>query len=133
MKRAFWNYSEPVLFRVVEIKLHSVEKPILHWQNAFAGDVIQAIEVTHGKHTFLIDNQDGSGLHKIEGRGGPQYSSRHVAGYDFIREVHDESEWIEYDKFKVILIDQATDRWARSNHPEEFEKLVALINARPKF
>jgi hypothetical protein len=47
--------------------------------------------------------------------------------------VHDESEWIEYDKFKVILIDQATDRWARSNHPEEFEKLVALINARPKF
>lgn len=132
MKEAFWNYSEPVTFRVVEVTLHSVDKPILHWQNAFAGDVIQAVEVTHGKHVFLIDNRDGSALHKIEGRGGPQYMSRHIAGHELIREVHDENEWIQYDKYKVISIDQATDRWAKSNHPAEFERLVSLRNARPK-
>lgn len=130
MKQAFWNYSESILFRVVEIKLHHVDKPILHWQNAFAGDVIQAIEVTHGKHTFLIDNRDGSGLRKIEGRGGPQYMSRHIAAHEFVREVHDENEWIQYDKQKVIQIDHVTDKWAKSNHPEEFEKLVALRNAK---
>jgi hypothetical protein len=78
VQNGYWNYTEPIEYRVIVVKLLPVARPPLHWQNAFVGQQRQVVEVFHNGHTFLIDNMDGSGLKKIEARGGPDSMSRYI-------------------------------------------------------
>jgi hypothetical protein len=132
MKTGYWNYIEQVRYTVVLVRLKSVEKPHMHWQNAFAGQQRQALQVfyftiTGECKTFLIDNEDGSGLFKAEGRGGPDYMSRHIEleNCELLHEL-EESLWNRYDEQRRRKIDEQIDSWQKEHYPEDFEKLQAL-------
>lgn len=132
MENGFWNYTEPVTYRVVLVKLFAVEKPPLSWQNAFAGQTRQAVEVEGrgGTEKFYIDNGDGQGLLKIEGRGGPEFGSRHInpGAFEIVAQV-DRSQWQQYDKAKYQETETAIETWQKTNHPGEWEKMQALKEA----
>jgi len=49
MKKGKWNYIEDILYTVVLVRLHEVEGTPLHWQNVFAGQERQVVEVMHNK------------------------------------------------------------------------------------
>lgn len=130
-KNGFWNYTEPVTYRVVLVKLAAVEKPPLSWQNAFAGQTRQAVEITYkGQPHFYIDNGDGQGLLKAENRGGPEYGSRHLhdGAFEIVAEV-DEAQWQKYDNVKYWETEFSVQAWQKTNHPEEFQKLQDLKEA----
>lgn len=132
MKKGFWNYTEPVTYRVVLVKLLAVDQPRMHWQNALAGEERQAVEITQhaeqgdcGNYVFLIDNGDGSGLLKLEAGGGPGSMHRSVQNFELIGEVT-ETEWQQWDPQLCKLTDLRVEAWQAENYPEDFAKLKAL-------
>lgn len=125
MKNGFWNYTEPVTYRVVLVKLFTVEKPPLSWQNAFAGQTRQAVEICYKDQTpFYIDNGDGLGMFKMEGRGGPQYSSRHIqaGAFEIVAQV-EVSQWQAMDRKKYLHTELTIETWQKDNHPAEWQKM----------
>lgn len=138
LKNGFWNYTQAVKYHVILVKLLPVAEPKMHWQNAFTGQQRQALQVFYfapaGEcKTFLIDNEDGSGLLKAEGRGGPEYMSRHIQleNIEILHEL-DECLWNKYDPHRRRKIDEQIDEWCKKNHPEEFEQLQLLKAALQK-
>jgi hypothetical protein len=125
MKKAFWNYTEPVTYRVIVVRLLEVKEPPMHWQNAFVGEHRQVVEITHNGRSFLIDNADGSGLLKLEEGGGPGSMSRHVGEFEFIGLVPDDQAQ-QWSPQKCAIIDKQVDSWQETNHPEMFKKMQAL-------
>lgn len=133
LKKGKWNYTEDILYKVVVVRLLPVADPVLAWQNAFAGQERQAVWVMDAtNYTFLIDNQDGSGLRKIARNGGPDSYSAHIMAHELIRDLP-ESEWQYWDPAKYQASQEAVATWQKENHPEEYEKLQRLIAAAPKF
>lgn len=129
MKEEFWNYSEPIEYQVILVELHLVRNPPLHWQNAFAGEQRQVVEVRcGGQKTFLIDNADGSGFKKIAARGGPDSMSRYVGGFKFIAPVED-GQIQQWNPEKCKEIDAMVEKWQQANYPEEYKKLQAAKSA----
>jgi len=131
MKKGFWNYTEPTEYRVVLVRLAAVADPPLAWQNAFAGQTRQAVEVTDQKgYKFYIDNGDGSGLDKAESRGGPGQMSRHIqpGAFEIVAQV-DEAQWQRLDAQLWRDTDAAVEAWQKANHPQEYERLQALREA----
>ncbi len=128
MKTGFWNYTEPVEYRVVLVKLMPVKEPKLHWQNAFAGVTRQAVEINYkGQLPFYIDNGDGQGLLKAESRGGPECGSRHIQGGAFeIVAVVDESQWQHLEGSLYRETEEAIEKWQRETHPAEWEKVQQI-------
>lgn len=128
MKNGFWNYTEPVQYRVVLVKIMAVEKPPLSWQNAFAGKTRQVVEINYkGQPPFYIDNGDGQGLFKAESRGGPECSSRHIQGgaFEIVAQV-DEGQWQKFDTQLFYTTEAAIEDWQRINHPGEWQKMQEL-------
>lgn len=120
-----WNYTEDIEYKVILIRLEENIQQPYHWQNAFAGEKRQAVYVKYGAHTFLIDNEDGSGLYKIAHGGGPDMYSAHIAEYHYISDVP-ESMWIAYSKEKCQFHQRQYDIWMKAHHPEELKKIVAM-------
>jgi hypothetical protein len=128
MKNGFWNYTEPVTYRVVLVKLMPVKEPVLHWQNAFAGQTRQAVEINYkGQLPFYIDNGDGQGLLKAESRGGPEYGSRHIQGgaFEIVGQV-DEAQWQHLEGGLYRETQAAIDTWQKETHPAEWQKVQEL-------
>lgn len=128
MKNGFWNYTEPVTYRVVLVKLFPVKTPPLHWQNAFAGHTRQAVEINYPEQApFYIDNGDGQGLLKAESRGGPECGSRHIQGgaFEIVAEV-DEGQWQHLEGGLYRETQAAIDNWQKETHPEEWQKMQDL-------
>lgn len=125
MKKGKWNYTEEIEYTVLLVKLLPVEKPPMHWQNAFAGEERQVVKITHGDYSFYIDNEDGSGLHKISRGGGPDSYSAHIEGFDIIRDLP-EQEWNQWDIEKHDEFRKKSDAWAAKHFPEEHKKVQAL-------
>lgn len=127
MKKGKWNYTEDILFTVVNVRLGVIPEKPLHWQNALVGEIIQAVQIiprTGGD--FFISNEDGSGLRKIEKGGGPDSYSAHLDGpFELLEDVPEE-KWYKWDGFVHALLNIAFDEWAQKNHPEEFAKLQEL-------
>jgi hypothetical protein len=126
MKQGKWNYIEDITYRVVNVRLLPVSDPKMHWQNAFAGEIIQAVEVTGRGESFLISNQDGSGLRKIHRGGGPDSGSWHIADHELLDEVTDESLWFSYDPALWDAIERKSDAWSAKHFPEEHKRSQAL-------
>lgn len=129
MKNGFWNYTEPVTYRVVLVKLMPVKEPVLHWQNAFAGHTRQAVEI-EGADTsvkFYIDNGDGQGLFKAENRGGPEYGSRHLqpGAFEIVAQV-DEAQWQQINAGLYLETETAVEKWQKETHPTEWQKVQDL-------
>lgn len=125
MKKGKWNYTEDIEFTVIQVKILKTPTMPMHWQNAFIGEHRQAVRIDHGNHRFWIDNQDGSGLHKIAVGGGPGSYSAHLAEFHFIRELP-ESEWQQWDPILHRKHREAVDAWQKANFPEEFERMQEL-------
>lgn len=125
MEKAFWNYTEPVTYRVIVVKLLKVEETPMHWQNAFEGEHRQVVEITHNGRAFMIDNADGSGLLKLEAGGGPGSMSRHVGTFEFIGDVPLEMAQ-QWSPQKCHVINKQVDSWQQTNHPEMHKKMEAL-------
>lgn len=128
MKNGFWNYTEPVIYRVVLVKILAVEKPPLSWQNAFVEQTRQAVEITDQKgNKFYIDNGDGTGLDKAESGGGPGQMSRHLqsGAFEILAKI-DEAVWQRVDAQLWRDTDAKIDAWQKANHPEEWQKLQDL-------
>lgn len=129
MKQGFWNYTEPVTYRVVLVELFPVKEPPMHWQNAFAGQKRQAVEISYkGKTPFYIDNGDGSGLLKMEERGGPGSMSRHVSEHNFtiVNYFIPEAGWQRWDPEKCKADEETVATWQKTHFPAEFERVEAL-------
>jgi hypothetical protein len=125
MKKGYWNYTEPVEYRIVSVRLLKVAATPLHWQNAFEGQIRQVVEVTHNGRSFHIDNADGSGLKKLEARGGPDSMSRHVDALEFVGPIPN-NQIQQWDPAKCRIIDAQVDEWQKTNYPEEHKMLEAL-------
>lgn len=125
MNKAFWNYDEPVTYRVIVVKLLKVEETPMHWQNAFEGEHRQVVEITHNGKSFMIDNADGSGISKLEARGGPWSMSRHIGAFEFIGDVPLEMAQ-QWSPQKCAIIDKQVDSWQETNHPEMYKRMQAL-------
>jgi hypothetical protein len=124
MKNGFWNYTEPVTYRVVLVKLGFVRSPPLHWQNAYEGQTRQAVEINYkGQAPFYIDNGDGQGLLKAESRGGPECGSRHLqsGAFEVVGEV-DEAQWQHLEGGLFRETEAAIDTWQKENYPKEWQK-----------
>lgn len=131
MKNGFWNYTEPVQYRVVLVKIMAVEKPPLSWQNAFVGQTRQAVEINYkGQPPFYIDNGDGQGLFKAENRGGPENGSRHLqaGAFEIVAQV-DEGQWNKLTAGAYLETEKAIEDWQKTNHPEKWEQVQALKDA----
>lgn len=129
MKKGKWNYTEDIYYKVILVRLHKVEEPPMHWQNAFAGQERQVLDIWYTikgveKH-FYIDNYDGSGLLKISKGGGPDSYSAHVSGFSYLRDLP-ESEWQQFDKHRYEISRVLVDEWQKTNFPEDFKKMEAL-------
>jgi hypothetical protein len=130
-KNGFWNYTEPVKYWVVLVRLLPVKEPVLHWQNAFAGQTRQAVAIEYpGQPPFYIDNGDGQGLLKAESRGGPECGSRHIqnGAFEIVAQV-DEGQWqhLEGGLFRETM--EAIDKWQKETHPVEWQKMQDLKKA----
>lgn len=67
----YWN-GEPCEARKVRVVVGNEGRFISPWFAEYIGAERDAVEVTYAGRTFYIDNEDGSGWHKVtEGRGGP--------------------------------------------------------------
>jgi hypothetical protein len=133
MKNGFWNYTEPITYRVILVNIRQVIHPPMHWQNAFVGKQRQAVQVYYFDHmgeckTFLLDNEDGSGILKIEKGGGPDSMSRHIPleCADVINEFTDTGLWKMYNEEKRRQIDREVDQWSATNYPEDHARIQAL-------
>lgn len=108
---------------MVLVRLLPVKQPVLHWQNAFAGHTRQAVAVEYAdKPPFYLDNGDGQGLFKVEGRGGPEYGSRHLqpGAFEIVAQV-DESQWQKYDARLLRETEESVEKWGKEMHPEEWQ------------
>jgi hypothetical protein len=124
-----WNYTEPIDYRVIVVRLLPVPGTPLHWQNVFAGEHRQVVEITHSDGcVFMIDNADGSGLLKIKNGGGPDSMSRHVEGCEFIGLVPDDQAQ-QFNEIKCRAIDMQVDTWQQERYPEEWKRLESLRKA----
>lgn len=133
MKTGKWNYTEDITYRVVNVRLAAVPEHPMYWQNAFAGETVQAVEITAGKHSWLIDNSDGSGLRKIERGGGPDSYSAHI---DVCFEVLDEvpeAKWNAYDVEAHKSRHALVEAYQQKADPVEYEKLRAMKESFKQF
>jgi hypothetical protein len=74
-----WNYEpcEAVRVRVIVADDTFFQ---LYWAREFVGQERDAVRVTQaGREPFYIDNEDGSGWHKVTHGGGPWSSHRNLA------------------------------------------------------
>jgi len=127
MKKGKWNYTQDILFQVVNVVLGPAESIPLHWQNAFQGETIQAVLIRDfAGYEFLIDNEDGSGLLKISRGGGPDSYSAHIDGKFEIGCTVPEEKWNQWDEHVSFLRREFVDAWREEHYPEEFRKLQAL-------
>ena len=125
MKEGKWNYTEKIEYTVIEVLLLEVPETPLHWQNAFAGEVCQAVFCKTRTHQFIIDNQDGSGLHKVAQGGGPGCYSAHIDACEFIGNVP-ESEWIQWNPIEHIKRRDHRHTWMKQHFPEGFKRMEML-------
>jgi hypothetical protein len=128
MQQGFWNFTEPVQYRVLNVEFLPVPETLLHWQNAFVGQTGQVLEINYAGKSFYIDNRDGSGLRKIEAGGGPNSMSRHVGSMVVLGELQ-EKDWQAWDPAICEDLEKKVVAWQKANHPEEFKKLQALKDA----
>lgn len=130
MKQGKWNYTEDIEYDVILVRLHEAKEPKTHWQNAFAGQERQVVRVAYedkfGKQKrFFIDNQDGSGLRKIDRGGSPDSYHASIDGFDLIRELP-ESEWQRWDPALHQKSQADADEWMKKNYPEDYEQMLSL-------
>lgn len=132
MKKGKWNYSEGIEYRVILVKIHAVKEKPMYWQNAFEGQERQIVEVEYfhpdgSKGLFWLDNQDGTGLAKIEKGGGPDSYSAHLEEntFDFIREL-EESEWQYFDVLIYNLNRAQVDEYQKTNFPKDYEEMQSF-------
>lgn len=128
MKKGNWNYTEPILYTVVQVLIGEVDSKPMHWQNAFAGELRQAVKISaENGYTFYIDNEDGSGLLKIQRGGGPDSYSAHLdVHFKVIRELP-EIEWQHFDLEKHKAKINSVDLYQQEKNPIEFERLQSLL------
>lgn len=129
MKNGFWNYTEPILYTVILVRIKKVDDPPLHWQNAFEDEERQVVVIVPEKITdddrFYIDNGDGSGLQKIAEGGGFRSYHASVSDFEYIRELP-EDEWQQPDPVKREEHKKKVEAWQRENYPEHFRQLDRL-------
>lgn len=69
----YWN-GEPAPARRVTVVVGPSQRPTW-WCAELAGTTRAAVEVTYGGDVFYLDDEDGSGWHKVtEGHGSPRVS-----------------------------------------------------------
>lgn len=85
--RTFWN-GEPCKARRVIVRVGLVPRPTW-WCAALEGKERDAVEITYGRKTFFIDDENGEGWRKVtEGKGSPWTSHRSLpVGSEVLREV----------------------------------------------
>lgn len=124
--QGYWNYTEEITYRVIVVRLLEIPDKPLWWQNVYAGEHRQVVEVTSkGGHVFLIDNADGSGLAKIAAGGGPHSPHRSIDGHEFVGLVPDDMAQ-QWSLEKCLAIEAHIDNWQRERYPEEWERLQGL-------
>jgi hypothetical protein len=71
----FWN-GEPCIAERVEVIVGPSPVPT-SWCATLEGKRRKAVEVIYGGQTFFLDDEDGSGWHKVtEGHGSPRVGHR---------------------------------------------------------
>ncbi len=126
MKKGKWNYTQDITYEVILVRLLKSEKTPCHWQNAFVGEIRQVVKVhPEGQDEFYIDNEDGSGLLKIERGGGPDSYSAHVGPFEWLSVVP-EKDWIQWNKEKHLKLRQRSDDWMKENHLQVYERMQSM-------
>lgn len=125
----FWNGENTATFTacIVKPKLNA-EKP-MYWHNVFAGQERQAIEITYGGETWVIDNENGDGYVKVtKGMGSPSYGHKSYSEYDFVSYIPQEDMLIAISPMTEHLEQQKIDDYQKTNFPKEFEENKNLLN-----
>lgn len=123
----FWN-GQPATCCVVNVFVHSVKQPKAHWQNAFAGDLRQALIIEQDGVDFMIDNAAGDGWLKVtEGRGTPHYGSKHISACTVINEVDPLFVNKVYNQEIYSLHAKEFKEWYKKTHPNDFKRYQELI------
>lgn len=86
MPATYWN-GEPTPARRVRLLVGKSEVPTW-WCAELEGSIRDAVEVTYGRGTFYIDDEDGSGWAKVtDWKGSPGRSSRSLPDDSVVIEV----------------------------------------------
>jgi len=126
MYKGKWNYSEDVNYEFVTYEVQSPATPTW-WYGAFVGQTRQGILVTtENKDQFLIDNQHGDGYNKILSNGCPGTMHKSVSEYELKGICDPESEIRKLNHNALIDERKTCDFWLKENHPEVYEKSMAL-------
>lgn len=129
MIKGFWNYTEPVTFTGITYEVTFDKEHPLYWQNAFAGQRRQALQVVarEGTETFIIDNENGQGYYKImSGKGSPGFGHKSIFNPANILEISDEDIFKKYDHAGVLIEERLINEHAEKANPEEYRKLQSL-------
>lgn len=70
-----WN-GEPCAARKVRVMVADSDFFPAYWARQYVDTVREAVEVTYNGQTFYLDNEDGSGWHKVTHGGGPGWPHR---------------------------------------------------------
>lgn len=124
-QKGFWN-GEPATFNVVLYQVLPAEKETW-WQNRHLGQQRQAVQITYGGQTWIIDNEHGDGYYKVTtGMGSPGCGHKSIDAHRIIRELP-ESEWkTEIDHAGLKAEQEMHDAWHKEHDPEGFERLMGL-------
>lgn len=135
MKTGYWNGEPTANYEGISYEVSAVEKPPLHWQNAFVGTRRQGLRITFQDQTWIIDNEHGDGHYKLnEGKGMWTAGHKSVVDPKNIMPL-DDCEIRQLDALgrRTMLKEEVTyDEWASKAHPTEFARLQALRASAPK-
>jgi hypothetical protein len=136
-QRKIFDYTTVGYFATVAMVKQHEKK--LHWQNAFVGNVRQVL-VVHWRmgikdsYTSILDNDDGSGLAKIESGWWPNMPHREIEIVEEIKELYElpEREWNQFNPLRYQAINAQVEtyqeqRFAGDPDYEGLKNLKAVV------
>lgn len=122
----YWN-GEPATYTACVVQIVRNDASPMHWYNAFVGTYRQAIQISQNGHSFVIDNETGTGQYKVtKGMGSPGCGHADLGPYLFISYI-DKQYWHDSVNEDNIRFERTViDAYQQATSPQEFERLQKL-------
>lgn len=122
----YWN-GEPAIYTACVVQIVRNDASPMHWYNAFVGTYRQAIQISQNGHSFVIDNETGTGHYKVtKGMGSPGCGHADSAPCLFISYI-DKQFWVdEINEAKIKIERIEVDAYQQATNPAEFQRIKYL-------
>jgi len=132
MKQGFWN-GEPVTYEVCDVFINECTDFEMPWTKPFVGQVRQAVKVITPGEEFFIDNEDGSGLHKLY-NGGMMFDMHRSINNCSVQMKLPEKLWkTEFIQEKCDEIESVTNEYWKEHSPKAYERIQMLTKTLRSF